>query len=296
MSERFGFRTIEVRKGDGVYLNGQKIRLKGVNRHCFWPDSGRTLNRTISYEDARLIKAMNMNAVRMSHYPPDKHFLEACDELGLYVIDELTGWQSAYDTKAGRPLVSLLVKRDVNHPSILFWANGNEGGWNTELDGDYALYDPQKRAVLHPWALFGDIDTAHYREYALHLKLLNEAPDLYMPTEFLHALYDGGAGAGLNDYWKAIKNSPRGAGGFIWVLADEGVVRTDRGGRFDNDGNHAPDGIVGPCRQKEGSFYTVKEIWSPVQVLLDTLNASFDGVIPVENDYAFTNQIGRAHV
>ncbi len=289
VSERFGFRTIEVRQGDGIYLNGQKIRLKGVNRHSFWPDTARALNRQISYDDARLIKEMNMNAVRMSHYPPDKHFLEACDELGLYVINELAGWQAAYDTQAGRPLVALLVKRDVNHPCILFWANGNEGGWNTDLDGDYALYDPQKRAVLHPWATFSGINTAHYRNYAAHTRLLTEGRDIVMPTEFLHGLYDGGSGAGLNDYWKAINYSPRGAGGFLWALLDEGVVRTDQNGRIDNNGNSAPDGIVGPYRQKEGSYYAIKEIWSPVQVTLEDVNTSFDGEIPVENDYAFTN-------
>ncbi|HPY52085.1 MAG TPA: glycoside hydrolase family 2 TIM barrel-domain containing protein, partial [Sedimentisphaerales bacterium] len=93
VTQTFGFRTFEVRPGDGLYLNGQKIRLKGVCRHSFWPDSGRCLSRQISYDDVRLIQSMNMNAVRMSHYPPDTHFLEACDELGLYVLDELAGWQ-----------------------------------------------------------------------------------------------------------------------------------------------------------------------------------------------------------
>ena len=73
------------------------------------------------YVDARLIKAMNMNAARMTHYPPDQAFLEACDELGLYVLDELSGWHHAYDTEVGRRLVRAMAERDVNHPSILFW-------------------------------------------------------------------------------------------------------------------------------------------------------------------------------
>ncbi|MHC4808474.1 MAG: glycoside hydrolase family 2 protein, partial [Planctomycetota bacterium] len=121
-SERFGFRTFEVRPGSGLFLNGRKIRLKGVNRHCFWPDSGRCLSRQVSYDDVRLIKQMNMNAVRMSHYPPDVHFLKACDELGLYVLDELAGWQKPpYDTQIGKKLVRELVVRDVSHPCILFW-------------------------------------------------------------------------------------------------------------------------------------------------------------------------------
>ena len=103
-----------------------------------------------------------MNAVRMSHYPPDRHFLETCDELGLYVIDELTGWQAKYDTEVGAPLVKELVRRDVNHPSVVFWANGNEGGFNFDLDDDYAPEDPQGRTVIHPWDAFNGIDTLHY--------------------------------------------------------------------------------------------------------------------------------------
>jgi len=70
-----------VRAGDGLYLNGQKIMLKGVDRHSFWPETARTLSRQISYDDVKLIKELNMNAVRMSHYPPDAHFLEAATSL-----------------------------------------------------------------------------------------------------------------------------------------------------------------------------------------------------------------------
>jgi len=124
VTERFGFRTFEVRAGDGFYLNGQRVLLKGVNRHSFWPETGRTLSRQISFDDIKLIKEMNMNAVRMSHYPPDAHFLDACDELGLYVLDELGGWQKSYDTPTGRRLIGQIVRRDVNHPSIVLWDNG----------------------------------------------------------------------------------------------------------------------------------------------------------------------------
>jgi hypothetical protein len=287
-TERFGFRTFEVRPGDGLYLNGQKIRLKGVNRHCFWPDSGRCLSRKISYDDVRLIKQMNMNAVRMSHYPPDVHFLEACDELGLYVLDELAGWQRPpYDTGIGKKLVKEVVTRDISHPCILFWDNGNEGGWNRELDGEFALYDPQKRTVLHPWENFNGIDTDHYENYQSTQKKLSST--LFMPTEFLHGLYDGGLGAGLDDWWNLMLDSPLGAGGFLWALVDEGVVRMDKNGIIDTDGNHAPDGILGPYRQKEGSFYTVKEIWSPVYIDLQKLPDDFSGRIEVENRYNFTD-------
>jgi beta-galactosidase/beta-glucuronidase len=142
--EKFGFRTIEIKKGNGVYVNGVKVLFKGVNRHSFWPTTGRTTNKKLSIDDVNLIKDMNMNAVRMSHYPPDVHFLDVCDSLGLFVIDELAGWQACYDSIVGRKLVKEMVIRDVNHPSIVFWANGNEGGWNRALDKDYAWYDPQQ--------------------------------------------------------------------------------------------------------------------------------------------------------
>jgi len=289
VTQTFGFRTFEVRPGDGLYLNGQKIRLKGVCRHSFWPDSGRCLSQQISYDDVRLIQSMNMNAVRMSHYPPDTHFLEACDELGLYVLDELAGWQKPpYDTEIGKKLVRQMVTRDVCHPCVLFWDNGNEGGWNRELDDQFALYDPQKRTVLHPWESFNGLDTDHYESYESTLRKLSGST-LFLPTEFLHGLYDGGHGAGLNDYWKATVASPIGAGGFLWALVDEGVVRTDRDGAIDVAGNQAPDGIVGPYRQKEASFYTIKEIFSPIQIGLDKLPPDFDGRVELENSYDFTN-------
>ncbi|MFB0525518.1 MAG: glycoside hydrolase family 2 protein [Phycisphaerae bacterium] len=289
VTERFGFRTIEVRPGEGIFLNGSKIRLKGVNRHSFWPESGRCLSRQISYDDAGLLKQMNMNAVRMSHYPPDGHFLEVCDELGLYVLNELAGWQKPpYDTDVGRKLVKEMVTCSVNHPCILFWDNGNEGGWNTELDGDFAWYDPQNRTVLHPQANFNNVDTEHYESYSSVRNKLNGST-IFMPTEFLHGLYDGGHGAGLNDYWNLMRSSPLGAGGFLWALIDEGVVRTDMNDSIDVDNNHAPDGILGPYREKEGSFYTIREIWCPIQIPMEVLLADFDGTITIENHYDFTN-------
>ena len=293
VTERFGFRTIEVRENDGVYLNGTKIVLKGVNRHCFWPETARTVSREQSYADARLIKAANMNAVRMSHYPPDKHFLEACDELGLYVLDELGGWQKPYDIKTGARLIGQVVRRDVNHPCILFWDNGNEGGWKAENDGEFAKWDPQKRAVLHPWAINSGINTDHYEKYDSTVKL-SAGPQLFMPTEFLHGLWDGGIGAGMRDYWDVMGRSPTVAGGFFWVWSDEGVVRTDQNGRIDAAGNQGPDGMVGPHRELEGSYFTVKEIWSPVRVTAPVnargeLPRDWDGTLSVENHYDFTN-------
>lgn len=292
VSKTIGFRTVELRKQDGLYVNGEKVRLKGSNRHSIWPTSGRTTSKELSYTDARLMKDMNMNAVRMSHYPPDEHFLDVADEVGLYVIDELTGWQKAYDTEIAAPLVKEMVRRDQHHPSIILWANGNEGGFPRGVDTHYDRYDLQKRPVIHPWENFGGLDTAHYPAYDCCATSLFHGRDVFMPTEFLHGLYDGGAGAGLNDWWNAMLGNPLSAGGFIWAFADEGVVRTDKNGEVDAWGNRGPDGIVGPYREKEGSFYAIKRIWSPVYLPLAEmayLPASFDGRIVLENRYDFSN-------
>lgn len=289
MTQRIGFRTVELRLHDGIYVNGKKIMLKGVCRHSEWPESGRTLSKAISILDVNLMKDMNMNAVRMSHYPPDQHFLDVCDSLGLFVLDELTGWQNKYDTIVGKKLVREMVVRDVNHPAIIFWDNGNEGGWNTALDDQFRLYDPQNRVVLHPWEKFNGTDTRHYPDYNYVVNSALYGNDVFFPTEFMHGNYDGGAGAGLEDFWDAIVNHPYGAGGFIWVFADGGIRRVDQDSTMDTANDSAPDGILGPHREKEGSFYTIKELWSPVVIRQKLITPGFAGKIAIENKYSFTN-------
>jgi hypothetical protein len=305
ISQQFGFRTFEVRDGDGLYLNGERIVLKGCDRHSFWPDSGRCLSQAVQRLDIETIKDMNMNAVRMSHYPPDADFLDLCDKRGLYVLDELGGWHKFYDNDVGPKLVKEMVERDVDHPSILFWDNGNEGGFNTNLDKLFGEFDPQNRRVLHPWAPFDGLNTAHYLPYDF-VKLACEgvpitfhknnyfahtnSPEklIYMPTEMIHGLFDGGAGAGFSDVWSLMSRSKYLGGGFFWAYLDEGVNNPFTG-KIDVDGNEAPDGIVGPYRQREASFYTIKQIWSPIQILESHLPENFDGTLTLANHFSFTD-------
>lgn len=287
-TETFGFRTIEVRESDGLYVNGVRINVRGVNRHSFRPESGRTLSKAKNIEDVLLMKDMNMNSVRLSHYPADPEFLEACDSLGLYVMDELGGWHGKYDTPTGVRLIEGMIERDVNHPSIIWWSNGNEKGWNTELDGEFHKYDLQKRPVIHPQGNFSGFETMHYRSYGESQNYMR-LPEIFMPTEFLHGLYDGGHGAGLYDYWEMMRKHPRCIGGFLWVLADEGVKRVDMDGFIDNQGNFGADGIVGPHHEKEGSYYTIRQLWSPVQIMDTSVDRQFDGKLSVENRYDYLN-------
>jgi len=291
-SEKFGFRTIEVRHGDGIYINGVQVKMKGTNRHCWWPETGRTLSEANQVMDIKLLKEMNMNAARCSHYPPDQYFLDLCDSLGLFVLDEIAGWQKAYNTKVGEKVVRETVLKDLNHPSIIFWDNGNEGGTNKELDDDFVKWDLQQRPVIHPHHRpgndFNGIDCNHYEDYYSTKKILDDSL-IYMPTEFLHSQDDGGAASGMADFWELHWNAKRSGGGFIWAMVDEGIVRTDMNNVVDANGLNAPDGIMGPHREKEGSFFALREIFSPVKVSMQHLPVNFDGTIEVENRYHFTN-------
>ncbi len=293
LTETIGFRTVAFTNSVGFFLNGKKVLLRGVNRHEFWPTDGRTSSRAQSIADIQLIKSMNMNAVRMSHYPPAKHFLEECDRLGLLVLDELAGWQApSYDNQIAPGLVREMVVRDVNHPCIFAWANGNEGGSNPTVDDDFGLWDPQQRTVLHPanWEseITGGLRTHHYATYRQVTNYLGAGKPVFMPTEIQHGLYDGGGGAGLADHWNAMRAAPNSGGMFIWSLLDEGLVRDDQGGAIDVAGDNAPDGIFGPYREKEASYYAVKALWSPVQITPPQL-ATFDGTLTIENRFDFTD-------
>lgn len=288
--KKIGFRTLEFKKQDGIYVNGTKILMKGINRHSFWPESGRSTSKRISELDVMLIKDMNMNAVR-GHYPPDDHFLDVCDSLGLFVLNELAGWQNSYDAQTGTQLAKEMIARDVNHPSVIIWDNGNEGGWNDEVDKVFAENDPQERIVIHPWADFDGWDTHHYPTYLTGVHRFNSGEKVFFPTEFMHGTYDNGHGAALEDFWNRYKESPLFAGGFMWAMLDEAVKRSDWKGeqKFDSKGSLAADGILGPHREKEGSYFAVKEIWAPIQFQPKQITDTFDGSFLIANDYLFTN-------
>ncbi len=288
VNSRVGFRTVELRPMDGLYVNDVKVVLKGINRHTFHPEGGRCTSPSISLQDGLLIKEMNMNAVR-SHYPPDQHFLDVCDSLGIFYLDELAGWHGRYDDEVGPVLVTEMVRRDVNHPCVIIWDNGNEGGWNTNLDHFFYDLDPQKRHVIHPWADFDDLDTHHYPTYLTGVGRFTNGYKVFMPTEFMHTNSDQGGGAGLEDFWENWMTHPLFAGGFIWAFIDESVVRTDQDGILDSSRDMGNDGVVGPYREKEGSFYAIRDIWSPIQFRKLYITPSFKGDFFVTNRFLYSN-------
>lgn len=298
--QKFGFRTFEVRDHDGFYLNDKRILLKGASMHSFSPETGRTLTKKEMEENVQLMQNLNFNCVRASHYPRDTYFLDLCDSLGLMVIGETTGWYRPLDTKIGTKLVKEMVFRDVNHPSIILWSNGNHMAHNPELDPVFLACDIQKRRPLKNEAKNNDIfanyhpawdivNTTYYPNYATIKKNLFEENHIYMPNEALHSLYDGGGAANLKTFWDLFEKSKVGGGLMIWSLYDEGLMRSDMGYVVDNQGAKAADGIVGPHGEKEGSYYAVREIWSPVVITDDSISSDYTGELEIYNKFVFTN-------
>jgi len=281
--DTFGFRTFEVRPGEGFFLNGENFLVKGVNRNSFHPDTARALTSEKNRFDAEMIKSMNANLVR-SHQTADREFVDLCNELGLLVVSEVTQWQSpAMDFAIAQRIVFDNVTRHHNDPSVIFWANGNEAGFNLDADQLFHFYDLQKRPILHPWSFYNGIYTWHYPTHDEAKKNLDTYDEIYFATEFLHGLYDGGHGAGLREMWDLMVEYPQGVGVVLWCWADHGIKRTDLGGILDTDGNHSADGIVGPYGELEASYFTIRDIWSPVQIPVAQLPEDFKGVLPVEN-------------
>lgn len=298
--QTFGFRTFEVRDHDGFYLNGKRVLLKGANMHSFRPETGRTLTKKDMIENIKLMQDMNFNTVRICHYPPDAEFLDLCDSLGLMAMDELPGWRHPHPDNIGSKLVKELVVRDVNHPSVVLWSNGNHLAHNPKFDADFFKWDIQKRRPLKNETKTGNIlanyspdfdivRTNFYPSFDLLQKRLLEENHIVLPNEVLHALYDGGGGANLKTYWDAIEQSKVGGGLMIWALFDEGLRRTDMNNQPFHQGNNAPDGIVGPNSEKDGSFYAVREIWSPVNIKEASITSNFNGELTIENKFDFVN-------
>ena len=299
-SQKFGFRTFEVRDHDGFYLNNKRILLKGASVHSFSPETGRTLSKADIIKNFQLMQDLNFNCARPCHYPPDKYFFELCDSLGMLSMDETTGWVRPLDTKIGTQIVKEIIDRDVNHPSVILWSNGNHNAHNPALDVVFDQWDIQKRRPLKNAPKNGDIfkgykpswdivNTTYYPDFKTIQKALFEDNHIYMPNETLHALYDGGGAANLKTYWDAFEKSKVGGGIMIWALADEGLMRTDMEYTADNQHNKGADGIVGPHGEKDGSFYATREIWSPVVIANDKIEPDFKGKIAIHNKFTFTN-------
>ena len=265
---KVGFREVEIR--DGVLLiNGQPVKLKGVNRHDHSQTNGKTVSYAEMERDVQLLKQFNLNAVRTSHYPNDPCFYDLCDQYGIYVMDEanvethgqggfltsLPTWNHSFVDRIIR-----MVERDKNHASVISWSLGNESGcgpnhaaaagWVKDYDPtrfvhyEGAQADHEHPAYVKPGSnkriaymanptdpAYVDVISRMYPSPA-ELEGLANSPYIHRPIvacEYAHAM--GNSLGDLKSYWDHIYKYPNLIGGFIWDWMDQGLTRTDENGK-----------------------------------------------------------------
>ncbi|HSA51363.1 MAG TPA: glycoside hydrolase family 2 TIM barrel-domain containing protein [Yinghuangia sp.] len=289
-----GFRRVEIR-GRDLLVNGGRVWIQGVNRHDFDARTGRVLTPDRMRAELVLLKRFNVNAVRTSHYPNDPHFLDLCDEFGIYVVDEANIEAHAYaGTLCDDPRylaaftdrVSRMVRRDKNHPAVIMWSLGNESGYGANHDaaaGWVRNYDPT-RPLHYEGAISADWHAGHaatdvvcpmypvfdaLRAYAAH-------PDADRPLILCEYAYSqGNSTGGLGAYWDLFESTPGLQGGFVWELYDHGLD-PDGDGRFryggdfgeeSHDGSVCINGVVFADGTPKPALHEARHIFSPVRVV-----------------------------
>ncbi|MGV9629706.1 glycoside hydrolase family 2 TIM barrel-domain containing protein [Streptomyces sp. NPDC003487] len=294
---RIGFRTVELRDGL-IRVNGTPVLFKGVNRHEWHPEKGRALDPRTMREDVLLMKRHNINAVRTSHYPPHPAFLDLCDELGLWVIDECDlethgfteqewrgnpvdddRWTPALLDRAAR-----MVERDKNHPSVVLWSLGNEAGTGRGLTAMAQwIRGRDTSRLLHYEGDRTCRDTDVYsRMYAAHEEVerigrgLDGGPQKrrslpFIQCEYAHAM--GNGPGGLADYQRLFETHERLQGGFVWEWIDHGIAHPELGyayggdfGEELHDGNFVCDGLLFPDRRPSPGLDEYKKVIAPVGI------------------------------
>ena len=256
---RVGFRTVDVAPGGVLRLNGEPVKLRGVNRHEWSQTGGRCMTKEEMLQDVLLMKRHNVNCVRTSHYPPHPHFLDLCDRYGLLVIDECDveshgmrlaekpyaldsdpDWKDAHLDRIERT-----VARDRNHPSVIMWSLGNESGYGENFAAMYKWVkenDPTR--LVHyegDWrgetsdvisAMYADVNRCemagrgepmpppYWRPEGRPTDDYQDKP--YFLCEYAHAM--GNGPGGLADYWGAIYEHDRLCGGCVWEWIDHGLL------------------------------------------------------------------------
>ncbi|MEV0114211.1 glycoside hydrolase family 2 TIM barrel-domain containing protein [Streptomyces sp. NPDC050844] len=298
---RIGFRTVAVEDGV-IKVNGRRILFRGVNRHEFHPETGRTLDLATMRADIRLMKQHNINAVRTSHYPPHPAFLDLCDELGLWVIDEcdlethgftVQDWRAnPVDDDRWTPALldraARMVERDKNHASVIIWSLGNECGtgrgltamarWIRERDADRLIHYEGDRSCADT-----DMYSRMYADHAEVERIGRKEDDdgpaerrqlPFILCEYGHAM--GNGPGGLSEYQKLFEAHERNQGGFIWEWIDHGIAHPEfgfaYGGDFGeelHDGNFVCDGLLFPDRTPSPGLADYKAVIQPVRFAYD---------------------------
>lgn len=315
--DKIGIR--EVSTAGGVFrINGQAVKLRGVNRHDEYPDVGRATRREHWLKDITMMKEANINYIRCSHYTPAEGFVRLCDSLGIYISNEVSmgGAGNLRDDPSynGAVLVRAdeTVRRDINRASIVIWSVGNEDPLSTAHMNaiKYVKGLDPTRPVLIPWRyenwLPEEIDmlSTHYWKPAEYECLTGNARRPVVSTEYTHAYGNDGLGS-LYDRWKSIEKNPAGAGAAVWMWADQGIYTpTQRPSTYSDVFSDDPhlridgqgwDGIVDSWRNPTDDYWEVKAVYAPVYPLVDMIcftPGEAEVLLPVRNDYDFLDLDG----
>ncbi|WP_195984139.1 glycoside hydrolase family 2 TIM barrel-domain containing protein [Clostridium sp. D33t1_170424_F3] len=257
-SSRIGFREVELRDNEGLFVNGQNVIMKGFNRHETSPDTGRTVSRELMEQDIILMKQANVNTVRTSHYPNDSYWYELCDEYGMYVVDEanieahgamhnVPGNNSNKWFAVHLDRMTSMVERDKNHPSVIMWSMGNESGagsvfqqiydWTKARDttrpvhyfnsrGDGSADYSDTRSSTYPSA-----DGSFSGRISLPGVATDNNPKPYFAHEYAHSM--GNSTGNLQEYVDVFEKYDKLIGGCIWDWVDQSI-RVNLGGEKKN--------------------------------------------------------------
>ena len=325
-----GFRRIEIKPieqkaANGqpyvcLFINGQPLKLKGVNIHEHNEKTGHYLTEELMRKDFELMKQNNINTVRLCHYPQDRRFYELCDEYGLYVYDEanIESHGMYYDLRKGGSLGNNpewlkphlyrtinMYERNKNYPSLTFWSLGNEAGngynfYQTYLwikDKDKKLMDRPVNYERAQWEWNSDMYVPQYPS-AEWLRYIGETGSdrPVVPSEYSHAM--GNSSGNLWDQWKEIYKYPNLQGGYIWDWVDQGILEKDKDGNeywayggdygvdMPSDGNFCCNGLVGPDRKPHPALAEVK--YAHQNVAFEAVDLK-TGRYKVVNRFYFTN-------
>ena len=315
----FGFRTVEI-VDNQLLVNGKPILIKGTDRHELSPTGGYVVTEEEMIRDIRIMKELNINAVRTSHYPNDPRWLALCDKYGLYMVDEGNieshGMGYGPETLGRNPLFaaahlardSRMVQRDFNHPCVIIWSMGNEAGDGPNFEACYdwiKAYDPSRpvqyeRALLHRNGeshRYTDIFCPMYYSPDDILKYLKVGTKPFIQCEYAHAM--GNSMGNFKEYWDIARSEPGCQGGFIWDFVDQALYwpskaeGTDHififGGDLNDydpsDGAFCCNGVIAADRTWHPHAYEVRYQYRNIL----TTVGDRPGVVNVYNENFFTD-------
>lgn len=321
-SHKLGFRKIEIIDGQ-LLVNGKKVYMKGVDLHEFNTKTGQVVNREVMMRNLQLMKELNINAVRTSHYPQAPLWYKLCDEYGIYLVDEANleshglgygpdnvsnfpEWHAAHMDRIYR-----LVERDKNHASVIIWSLGNEASNGKAFFDmyDWAKHRDKSRPVQYEQAYQVDRNTDIFCPMYPSWESMKRdaAKDLgkpYIMCEYAHAM--GNSMGNFQEYWDLMRSSKNMQGGFIWEWYNHGYPTHDEQGRFywayggdlrgynkQNDGNFCMDGIISPDQNYLPHTHIVKKVYQNILFEAKDLDR---GIITVVNDYKFTDLTTKNYV